>query len=135
MNILTGICNFLQFINDNWTMMITIVILIAAIAKKIFDFLDSSEEEKIAIAKEQIQETMLKLVTTAETDYMQWVSAGAIKRSQVIEEIFKKYPVLSKVADQEDLVEWIDITIDEALEEMRKIFTAQTEDKSVVKER
>ena len=131
MNILTGICNFLQFINDNWTMMITIVILIAAIAKKIFDFIDSSEEEKIAIAKEQIRETMLKLITEAEIDYQEFIKAGSVKRSQVIAQIFERYPVLSKVADQEDLIEWIDVVIDESLEEMRKIFK-QTEEESVI---
>lgn len=133
MNILTGICNFLQFINDNWTMIITILVLVAAIGKKIVDFLNNSEEEKIAIAKEQIRETMLKLITEAEIDYQNFIKAGSVKRSQVISQIYERYPVLSKIADQEELVKWLDEVIDESLEEMRKIFE-QTKEESIVEE-
>lgn len=132
MNILTGIHNFLSFIDENWTMIIVTIFLAISIAKKIYNFFSKSEEEKIAIAKKQVKETMLKLVTNAETDYLAWVSAGAIKRSQVIEEVFKKYPVLSKVANQDELIEWLDTTIDEALEEMRKIFAEQNKEQDVV---
>lgn len=132
MNILTGIHNFFSFIDENWTMIIVTIFLAISIAKKIYNFFSKSEEEKIAIAKKQVKETMLKLVTNAETDYLAWVSAGAIKRSQVIEEVFKKYPVLSKVANQDELIEWLDTTIDEALEEMRKIFAEQNKEQDVV---
>lgn len=133
MNILTGLYNLLQFINENWAMIITMVAMLIAIGKKIVDFLNSTEEEKIAIAKEQIRETMLKLITEAEIDYQEFVKAGSVKRSQVISQIYERYPILSKVADQEELVEWLDETIDESLEEMRKIFE-QTKEESVIKE-
>ena len=125
MNILTGLHNFLQFVNDNWGMIAATVLLALAVIKKVVAFFSKSDEEKIAIAKQQIQETMLKLVTEAEKSYLTWVSAGAIKRSEVINMIFKEYPVLSKVTNQEELIKWIDNTIDNALEEMRKIFEKQ----------
>lgn len=131
MSILTGVHNFLSFIDANWMMILAIAAMILSIVKKTVDFFNKSEEEKIAIAKKQVQETMLKLVTNAETDYLAWVSAGAIKRSQVIEEVFKKYPILSKVANQEELIAWIDTTIDDALEEMRKIFAEQNTEETV----
>ena len=127
MNILHGIQNFLQFINDNWTSIVIIIGLIIAIAKKAKNFFSKSDEEKIAIAKKQIQETMLKLITEAEVDYIEWIEAGSIKRSQVIERIFNMYPILSKVTNQEDLIEWIDDVIDESLEIMREIFAKNTE--------
>lgn len=114
-------------------MIIVTIFLAVSIIKKIYNFFSKSEEEKIAIAKKQVKETMLKLVTNAETDYLEWISAGKIKRSQVIEEVFKKYPVLSKVTNQEELIEWLDITIDEALEEMRKIFAEQNTEEIVAK--
>lgn len=133
MNILTGLHNFLQFTNDNWGMIVAVILLAMAVFKKIVGFFSKSDEEKIAIAKMQIQETMLKLVTRAETDYLEWVSAGAIKRSEVIDVIFKEYPILSKVTNQEELVKWIDSVIDEALRTMRKIFEEQNA-KEIVEE-
>ena len=121
MNILDGVKNFLQLINDNWTTVLVIVGLALAISKKVKDYLVKSDEENIEIAKKQIQETMLKLITEAEVDYEEWKQAGSIKRSQVIEELFLKYPILSKAVNQEELIDWIDDTIDEALVTLRQI--------------
>ena len=127
MNILTGIRNFLEYVNAHWTEIIVIVGLLIALYQKIKDYAVKSDEEKIAIAKKQIKETMLRLVTDAEKDYYEWVKAGAIKRSQVIEEIFMMYPVLSKVVNQEELIAWIDDVIKESLKTMRDIFENQSE--------
>ena len=121
-DILNGLYNFLNFIETNWGMIVAVVILIISIGKKIYAFLGKSQEEKLEIAKKQISETMLKWVTEAEKDYRLWVSAGAIKRSQVIDQILDKYPILSKVTNQEEIIAWLDDTIDEALKTMRKIF-------------
>lgn len=96
--------------------------LIGSIIKKTLNFLAKTNEEKVLIAKAQISEAMLRLVTEAEEDYAQWISAGAIKRSQVIDRIFADYPVLSMVTNQEEIIAWMDETIDDALDEMREIF-------------
>lgn len=122
MVVLNGIKNFLQFINDNWTMIIIVIGLLISVIQKIKGYINKSNEEKIAIAKKQIQEVMLRLVTDSEVDYLEWQNAGAIKRSQVIEEIFEMYPILSKVTNQEEIIQWIDDVIDEALKTMRDIF-------------
>ena len=122
MNILNGIKNFLQFINDNWTMIIIVIGLLISVIQKVKGYISKSNEEKIAIAKKQIQEIMLRLVTDSEVDYLEWQNAGAIKRSQVIEEIFEMYPILSKVTNQDEIIKWIDDVIDEALKTMRDIF-------------
>ena len=118
---LKGIQNFLQFINDNWTTIVVIISLIIAIGKKTYDYFSKSDEEKIEIAKKQISEICLKLISDAEIDYEAWNKAGSIKRAQVIQKIFADYPILAKVTDQEKLVEWIDETIDTSLKELRKI--------------
>lgn len=131
MNILTGIQNVLQYINNNWTAIIIIIGLILAIVKKAKDFFSKSDDEKIAIAKEQIREVVLRLITDAEIDYLQWTEAGAIKRAQVINQIFEMYPILSKATNQEELIAWIDSVIDEALETMRDIFAKQDNNKCV----
>ena len=131
MNILNGIQNFLQFINDNWTGIVIVISLIIAVISKVKNFLSKSDDEKIAIAKKQIEEIILRLVTDAECEYLEWVNAGKIKRSQVIEQIFDKYPILSKVTDQESLILWFDCIIDKALETMREIF-AKNEEKDEI---
>lgn len=120
--VLDGIYNFLSFVNDNWTMIAAIFVLIVAIGKKAQDFFSKSQEEQVEIAKAQIKEVMLRLVTEAECDYYEWIKSGEIKRAQVIDEVFAMYPVLSKVTNQAEVIAWIDDAIDEALKTMRKIF-------------
>lgn len=127
MSIFDGIKNFLMLVNEHWTEIIVIVGLCIAIAKKAKTYLAKTDEEKIQIAKEQISETMLKLVTEAEIDYNNWVKAGAVKRAQVIEMIFQRYPVLNRVTDQKQLIEEIDKLINEALKEMRGIISENAE--------
>lgn len=124
-NFLKSIQTLLQFIIDNWTSIIIIFGLALSLAAKIRDYIKLSKEEKINIAKQQIEEIMLKLVTDAEEDYLEWVNAGSIKRSQVIEQIYAMYPALSKVANQEELIVWLDGAIDDALKIMRDIFEKQ----------
>lgn len=118
---LNGIQNFLQFVNDNWTSIIIIISLIVAIVQKVKKYFAKSTEEQIATAKSQISEIVLKLITDAEVDYKDWEKAGSIKRSQVIQKIFDEHPILAKVADQQEVVNWIDEMIDTSLKELRNI--------------
>lgn len=127
MNILNGFKNFLTFVNDHWTEIAVIIGLLLAVGKKVVTYLNMSDGEKIAIAKRQLTETMLKLVTQAEKDYNAWVKAGAVKRAEVIDAIFQKYPILNRVADQETLIAEIDKMIDAALVEMREILSENQE--------
>ncbi len=127
MVVLNGVIKFLTFVNDNWVLITTAVSLALVVANKIKDYLSKSKEEKIEIAKAQISEIMLMLVTEAETDYLKWVSAGAVKRSQVIDQVFVMYPILSKVTNQAEIIAWIDGAIDEALKTMREIFEKNKE--------
>lgn len=125
--LLTGIKNFLELINQNWTL-ITVIIGLGILAfKKIRSYLSLSEQEKINTALEQVRITALEMVTDAEDVYQNWVKAGAIKRSEVIGRIFEEYPILNKVTDQETLIKTIDKIIDEALVEMRKVIEENTQ--------
>lgn len=127
MSILTGIQNFVDFIHENWTMITSIITIILIIWKKAKTYLSMSKDEKVTVAKAQIREIMLRLVTEAECDYSEWIKAGSIKRSQVIDEIFTMYPILSEVANQQEIIKWLDDMIVEALKEMRKIFEENKE--------
>lgn len=120
MNFLDGIKNFLTIINDNWTTIMVIIGLIIGLWQRIKKYIKLSNDEKIQIAKTQIRETILKLVSNAEMDYTDWKKAGSIKRSQVIENIFNNYPILEKVTDQESIIQWIDNEIDNSLIILKK---------------
>ena len=124
---LNGIQNFLQFINDNWTSIIIIISLVIAIVQKAKSYFSKSNQEKIESAKAQIKQIVLKLITDAEVDYSSWEKAGSIKRAQVIQKIFAEYPILAKVSNQDEIVEFIDNAINDALKEMRKIFAENQE--------
>lgn len=111
----------MQFINDNWTAIIVIASLIFALYQKIKGLFKKDKDVRFDVAKAQIKETMLKLITDAEMDYNEMAKAGSVKRSQVIRKIFEEYPILSKVTDQEAVVKFIDETINESLKTLRKI--------------
>ena len=119
--ILVGIKNFLDLINQNWTLITVIIGLGILVFKKVKSYVSLSEQEKIDLALEQIRITALKMVTDAEKEYDKWVKAGSIKRAEVIDKIFKDYPILGKETDKETLIKNIDDIIDEALKEMRKV--------------
>ena len=123
MAILDGIKNLLMFVNDLWTEILVVAGLALAVWKKLKVYLQKTDEEKIQIAKDQLKETILKFVTQAEKDYDDWVKAGAVKRAQVIDVIFQKYPILNRVTDQKMLIQEIDGLIDEALDELREILS------------
>ena len=80
MSILDGLNRFLTFINDNWTSILVLLCLAIGLYKKIEDYLSKSTEEKIEIAKVQIKQGMLKMITEAEIDFENWNKAGEIKR-------------------------------------------------------
>lgn len=123
---LVGIKNFLELINQNWTLITIIIGLGILVFNKIKSYLSLSEQEKINLALEQIRITALKLVTDAEEEYENWVKAGTIKRSEVINVIFEKYPILNKVTDRDTLIKTLDKIIDDALVEMRKVIEENT---------
>jgi hypothetical protein len=118
---LNGIKNILAFVCDNWLAILIIAGLAVIAYRKIAAFIAQDRDEQVAIAKAQIREFMLKLVSDAEEDYEAWNKAGAVKRAQVIQQIYMDYPILSTIVDQGALIKWIDDQIDAALGELRKI--------------
>ena len=116
-----GLQKFLQILNDNWTSILVCAGLIVGIVKKTQDYMSKSQEEKIELAKKQIQTTILKMISDAEVDWQEWSKAGSIKCSQVIKQIYDEYPILTKVVDQDALIKYIDEQIDGALDTLREI--------------
>ena len=118
---LNGIKNFLEFLNANWTVIAVILGLAVALIQRVKVFIGKTDEEKVQIAKKQIKEIMLKMVSEAELDFEDWNKAGAIKRSQVISQIYEMYPILSKVIDQNELIKWLDMEINTSLQTLEDI--------------
>lgn len=125
-HVLTGVKNFLDIINQNWTLITVVIGLGILVFKKVKSYLSLSEQEKIDLALRQIRITALKLVTEAENDYQDWINAGAIKRSEVIDRIFEKYPILNRVTDRDALIKTLDDIIDDALVVMRDVIEENT---------
>lgn len=138
MNALNGIENFLRLINDNWTTICVIIGLAVGIYQKVKIMIGKSDAEKMEIAKNQISEIILSMISKAELDYADWNKAGSVKRSQVVAQIFAKYPILGKAVDQEALISWIDGEIDMALKNLRNVLDEdkieETEDMNFVEE-
>ena len=118
---LNGIVNFLMFINNNWVTIVVLVGLVVGIVQKVMAFIKNKEDAKVEIAKAQAKETILHMVEQAESEYIDWNKAGQIKRSEVIGKIYKEYPILSRVVDQEQMIAWIDEAIDNSLVTLRAV--------------
>ena len=118
---LNGVVNFLMFINNNWVTIVVLVGLVVGIVQKVMAFVKNKEDAKVEIAKAQAKETILHMVEQAETEYSDWNKAGQIKRSEVVGKIYKEYPILSRVVDQEQMIAWIDEAIDNSLVTLRAV--------------
>lgn len=128
---LAGIQHFLEIVNTNWTTIIVIIGLGIGVYQKAKSYFSKSNEEKIEIAKSQIRETALIFITKAEVDYESWNKAGSIKRAQVIQEIFKEYPILTTVTDQNTIISYIDEAINSALKTLREVIANNKTDLEV----
>lgn len=119
---MNAINNLLRFLQENWTAIVILFAAAVALGQRIRSINGKSKEEKIDAAKQQIAQVVLKLVTDAEVNYEKWNEAGSIKRSQVIQEIYARYPVLATIADQDAVVAWIDALINDSLKTLREVF-------------
>lgn len=118
---LIGLQNFLYLIEQNWTLIIIVVGLIISISNKIKNYLELTEQEKIDLALANLKEIMVGLCTEAELDWSDYKKSGSVKRAEVIDQIFDRYPILLRVTNQEQLIKDIDKLIDDALVEVRQI--------------
>lgn len=118
---MTGIERFLGYLSENWVILLTLTGALISISKAISKYLALDNAEKIETAKRLIKEIMLKMITEAEIGFEEWNKSGSIKRSKVIAEIYDKYPILSKAANQEEVIAFIDSEINNSLKTLREI--------------
>ena len=116
-----SIINLLHFLNDSWSMIIIIIGLGITLYKKVRSYMKLSTQQKVDIAWQQIEKSILKIVSDAELEWKEFKKAGQIKRSNVINTIYKDYPILNKVADQKEVINKIDELINIALKEVVEV--------------
>lgn len=127
---MNGINNFLEYINNNWTSISILLVLILGIyakAKKFYqNWQKKTDEEKQAEFDRAVEEArnalakfILGYVSEAEVRWKEQ-GMGEIKRSEVLTRVYQQYPILTAVADQDKLVGYIDVLIDEALKTVRE---------------
>lgn len=121
-----SIKNLLEFLNENWSMILTIACLLYSLCVKIKNLVKMSKEEKEAAAWQGVQKIMLALVSSAEKEW--GGSTGEIKRSEIIEKVYSQYPILKEVANQAAVERKIDELIDKALCQMRDVIDKKGED-------
>lgn len=107
-----AIKNFLDLVTNNWTTIIVVIGLCIALYEKIKSYMALSKNEKIQLAKDNIDKVILDLMTNAELYFAQYAKAGKIKRSEVIRKIYEMYPILSEYKNQDELIEYIDNKIE-----------------------
>lgn len=119
---LEGVRNFLQLVNDNWTAIVVVVGLGIGVYRKVKNYVSLSNSQKVDLAWDMISETILSMVSDAESNYSDWKKAGSIKRAEVIDRIFAQYPILELVTDKTEVINRIDKMIDDALVTVSDIF-------------
>lgn len=119
---LEGVRNFLQLVNDNWTTIVVVVGLGIGVYRKVKNYVSLSNSQKVDLAWDMISETILSMVSDAESNYSDWKKAGSIKRAEVIDRIFAQYPILELVTDKTEVINRIDKMIDDALVTVSDIF-------------
>jgi PII-like signaling protein len=121
---------FLNFILENWTFITTLLACIYLGYVKIKKWNALSEKEKVDIALNILREQMLAYITEAEKTYGS--GTGTIKRSEVIKKVYKDYPILNKVVNQEELIKKLDEYINDSLKELRKLLENNEEFKNLI---
>lgn len=116
---MNGILNFLTFIKENWTTIITIIGLLLWIGMKIENYVNLSKEQKIELALTNSKKICLSIVTKAEELFGS--DTGRIKKSYVIDELLNKYPILQEITTKENFENELDKIIEDSLTQMKQI--------------
>ena len=114
----------LEFITDNWYLLVTLICAVILMVSKIIQFLDLPTHKK----EEEVKRRLLILCTEAEIAL--GGETGRLKLSQVYDEFCESYPYLKKWISFETFSEWVD----EVLPAMREILESKVNDQDTIEE-
>lgn len=118
---MSSIKNIIEFINDNWTFIITCFGLCILIKRKYEEWNKLSDDEKVEIALKAVKVQLLEIMSEAEIAWDNYKKTGEIKKSKVFQVVYDKFPILKEYCDQDKIIEAIDKMIDELKPKMDKI--------------
>ena len=114
------------WLRDNWALIVISLVIIVDILQLVKKHLKKEQQEEIDNIIKKISTVIDRYVFVAEISRKGFKNAGTLKRSEVIEKLYNKYPELEDVANQEEVIEKIDNLIDKAVKNIDKIEETST---------
>lgn len=103
------------------------IIIIAAIILAAFregkKMMSMTKEERLEELLSIVKHELLGIMSDAEVQWSEYKKSGEIKRSQVIKEIYDRFPALSEFVDQDKIIDCITDMIDDEMENMNKVLS------------
>lgn len=118
---MTSINNTLGLIENYWSMLIIIIALVVLTIEEVKKYKAMTREQRIEAALSVVKGELLKLMSDAEIEWSEYKKSGALKKSQVLKEIYTQFPFLQDYINQDELVTKITEMIDAEMENMNKI--------------
>lgn len=113
------VINIINWALEHWISILAAIVCGMALIAKLRKWLDMDAEERFKSLRESVRLVMLALVTEAEKLY--GGGTGSLKRSYVLEQIFRMFPDIGKLISKETIVKMLDNMIDTALAELREM--------------
>ena len=108
-----------------WTYICIFIALGVLTYEKIKKYKKMSEEERVNAALKVIKTEVLKLMRDAEINWKDFYKAGEIKKSEVIDEIYERFPFLTEYINQEELIIKISEMIEDGMDKMNQILNSK----------
>lgn len=111
-----------EFLYDNWSAIIIAIAVVITLINRVKAYASLSHDEKVAAAKKCVEAGIMEYVYEAE----QWynnndVKQGLLKKANVISGIYKDYPILAALINQDEINKWLSDLIDEAVETLHNL--------------
>lgn len=123
---MTGITNLYNLFMNYWTYAVILIALIVGGINRYIAFTKLTKEQQVEAALSIVKTEVLKLMSDAEIEWEDYKKSGALKKSQVITNIYSEFPILKNVIDQDTLIAKIEELIDSEMENMNNIINKGT---------
>ena len=114
------------FLDSAWSIFLVLLGIFIFLYNKITNYMKLTKEQKVEAALKVVKAELLKLMSDAEIEWQDFNKSGEIKKSQVISEIYKKFPFLAEYISQDELIEKIGELIEEQKAKMDEIINNVT---------
>ncbi len=106
---------------DVAVVLIVLVLAILAGIREYKKYMNMSKEDRLKAILTIVKKEVLELMCSAEEIYSEYEKSGKLKESNVISQIYKKFPVLSEFKNQDEIIDIISGFIKDEMDSMNKI--------------